>query len=261
MGNTPPEDVVVSAGLAALDGPADADILGAFRARLPGGCTLHLTSDALIALMGHTMGGPGMMVICGTGSMLMALDRSGKEHVLGGWGWKMGDAGSGYTLSRNALVRATEDFDLTGHRSVLMEEALRFFAAAQPRDLIARLYDPAMGTDTMAAFGARVLEAARQGDADALHIAEHEMTRLACLAEALYRQVPEAAVCAVYGGVMQHSPLARQLFTQALSERCSGVAVTAPRHPPEIGAVVLGMLKDGKTAEEISGLLERRNGI
>ena len=261
MGNTPPEDVVVSAGLAALDGPADADILGAFRARLPGGCTLHLTSDALIALMGHTMGGPGMMVICGTGSMLMALDRSGKEHVLGGWGWKMGDAGSGYTLSRNALVRATEDFDLTGHRSVLMEDALRFFAAAQPRDLIARLYDPAMGTDTMAAFGARVLEAARQGDADALHIAEHEMTRLACLAEALYRQVPEAAVCAVYGGVMQHSPLARQLFTQALSERCSGVAVTAPRHPPEIGAVVLGMLKDGKTAEEISGLLERRNGI
>ena len=52
MGNTAPEDVVVSAGLAALDGPADADILGAFRARLPGGCTLHLTSDALIALMG-----------------------------------------------------------------------------------------------------------------------------------------------------------------------------------------------------------------
>ena len=50
MGNTPPEDVVVSAGLAALDGPANADILRAFRARLPVGCTLHLTSDALIAL-------------------------------------------------------------------------------------------------------------------------------------------------------------------------------------------------------------------
>ena len=259
IGETMPGDVVVSAGLAALDGPADAETLRAFRARLPEGCGLHLSSDAMIALMGHTTGAPGMMVICGTGSMLMALDRNGREHVLGGWGWKMGDAGSGYTLARNALARAAEDFDLTGRRSVLMEEALGFFSAAEPRDLIVRLYDPAMGTEKMAAFGARVLEAAKMGDADALHIVEQEMTRLACLAEALYRQVPEAAVCAVYGGVMQHSPLARQLFTEALAERCSAMQVTVPRHTPEIGAAVLGMLQDGKTVQEISRILEGRN--
>ncbi|MBQ6564015.1 MAG: hypothetical protein IJL88_08885 [Clostridia bacterium] len=257
IGKTPPEQVLVTAGLAALDGPAEEEVLRAFRERLPEGCGLELQSDAHIALMGHTAGGPGMMVICGTGSMLMAMDAEGKEHVLGGWGWKMGDAGSGYTLARNALAQAAENFDLTGNQNAVLQEALTFFSAETPRGLIPKLYDPGMGTEKTAAFGAVVLRLAEAGDTDARSITEQEMERLAALAEALKREVPEAAVCAMYGGVFGHSALARQLFAENLGRRCPDVQVTQPRHRPEIGAVVCGMLRDGLTAAEIACRLER----
>ena len=65
----------ICAGLSALDGPADRETLAVFASDTWPAGTLDLQSDAYIALMGCTLGSPGMIVICGTGSMLLLLDR------------------------------------------------------------------------------------------------------------------------------------------------------------------------------------------
>ena len=42
--------------------------------------------------MGCTLGGPGLIAICGTGSMLLLRDREGRTRVSGGWGYLLEDA-------------------------------------------------------------------------------------------------------------------------------------------------------------------------
>ena len=69
--------VKVCAGCAALDGPAPDGILDAFRAVLPPGTRLMLTSDLSAALAGLTRGRPGLMAVCGTGSMVLIRNRKG----------------------------------------------------------------------------------------------------------------------------------------------------------------------------------------
>ena len=94
----------VCVGMSALDGPADEKTLRQFAVGELAGFPLDLQSDAYIALVGFAKGAPGLIVICGTGSMLLMVDERRRQYVSGGWGYLLQDAGSGYTLAREALL-------------------------------------------------------------------------------------------------------------------------------------------------------------
>ncbi len=51
-------------------------------------------NDAYAACIGAFSGGDGGIVIAGTGSIGMALV-AGERHMVGGWGFQLGDHGSG----------------------------------------------------------------------------------------------------------------------------------------------------------------------
>jgi len=115
------------AGLSALDLPADEKTTALFAGGFFTADQLDLQSDAYVALMGLTRGAPGVIVICGTGSMLVTLDKDGMQHVSGGWGYLLGDAGSSYTLAREGLVSAIDSFEQTGPQTALWQEATASF--------------------------------------------------------------------------------------------------------------------------------------
>ena len=240
------------AGLAALDAPAEPDILAAFQEALPQPLRdLDLQSDLYIALMGHTAGAPGLMAVCGTGSMLMALDAQGTQHVMGGWGYRLHDAGSGYSLTRAALIRAVETWEERQESTPLLRSALAFFGAAAPRALIAPLYDASCTPDRFAAFGAQVIGLAEDGDAAALCILRREMAQLSAQAARLLSRVPEAKAVGLYGGVFEHSLLARSLFTGHLRAAHPLARVAPALFPPEIGAVIHRMKQDGVSIDQL----------
>ena len=54
----------------------------------------------------------------------------------------------------------------------------------------------------------------------------------------LLGQFPEADRTGLYGGIFAHSPLARQLFREALAARVPGIRLLDPEFPPELGAVI-----------------------
>ena len=54
-----------------------------------------VTTDIEIALANAFSHGPGIVVSAGTGSVAVGRDRTGKQHRIGGYGWQMGDEGSG----------------------------------------------------------------------------------------------------------------------------------------------------------------------
>ena len=68
------------------------------------GCPVHVTGDADSARAGAFLGGPGVVVIAGTGSM--ASGRNGESSArAGGHGFLLGDEGGAYWIGR-AAVRA-----------------------------------------------------------------------------------------------------------------------------------------------------------
>jgi glucosamine kinase len=64
---------------------------------------LALANDAFTALLGAHAGGPGAIVIAGTGSIGEALRADGTHVSIGGWGYPIGDEASGAWLGMQAM--------------------------------------------------------------------------------------------------------------------------------------------------------------
>jgi N-acetylglucosamine kinase-like BadF-type ATPase len=73
-------------------------------------------SDSEIAYEAYFGTGDGLLIICGTGSVLYGK-HAGTDVRIGGWGKLLGDTGSSYSLSLKVLRRLTRDFDLNDEYS------------------------------------------------------------------------------------------------------------------------------------------------
>ena len=250
----PAEKICV--GMSALDGPADEATLALFASGSLSLTALDLQSDAYAALMGFTQGDPGMIVICGTGSMLLLVDEAGNQHVSGGWGYLLNDAGSGYTLAREGLLKVIDAAEGTGPSTPLTALALAYFGAAHPRGIIDRVYAPDFTPDKMAGFAPCVIAQAEQGEPGALDILTRNMEGLARQAARLFLKAPAARHVGLYGGIFAHSAMARRIFQTTLAELRPEAVVCDLQYPPELGAIIHLMRKAGTLNEASLRLLK-----
>jgi glucosamine kinase len=72
---------------------------------------LALDTDAYTTLLGAHGGRPGAIVAAGTGSVGEALRRDGTRVAVGGWGYPVGDEGSGAWLGLHAIRRVHHALD------------------------------------------------------------------------------------------------------------------------------------------------------
>ena len=236
---------LICVGMSALDAPADTETLARFTAgRLKPG-QLDLQSDAYAALMGFTRGNPGMIVICGTGSMLLLLDEHGQQHVSGGWGYLLADEGSSYTLAREALLAVIDESEGLGEKTVLTRHALDYFGVSSPRMIIDRIYAPDFTPDRLAGFARHVLAEAENGEPVACAILNRTMPRLAAQAAQLMKKSPAAHQVGLYGGVFMHSAAARACFADTLCRLAPQAQICPLDYPPELGAIIHLMRKEG----------------
>ena len=243
------EHPLVCVGMSALDGPADEEILARFTTgRLAPG-QLDLQSDAYAALMGFTRGNPGMIVICGTGSMLLLLDEEGRQHVSGGWGYLLADEGSSYTLAREALLAMIDESEGMGERTALTARALSYFDVAAPRMIIDRIYAPDFTPDRLAGFARCVLQEAEAGEPVALSILHRTMPRLAAQAAQLLKKAPGASRVGLYGGVFLNSHAARTCFADTLCRLAPHAQICSLEYPPELGAIIHLLRREGILCE------------
>ena len=80
-------------------------------------------NDAYVACVGAFAGGDGGIVIAGTGSIGFAVI-NGVRHMVGGWGFALGDHGSGAWLGHHAVRRAALAIDGLLQPTPLIEEVL-----------------------------------------------------------------------------------------------------------------------------------------
>jgi glucosamine kinase len=167
-------------------GPAAAAVAEAVHALVPARRVL-VTSDVVTGYCGAVGLGPGVVVAAGTGMIALAAGPRGVARV-DGWGYLLGDAGSGFEIGRRGLAAALRAHDGRGGSALLAELATEAFGPLD--EVVEAVYGAGNPVGAVAAFAARVAEAARRGDADAAGIwadaaAEVAETALAAAARAL----------------------------------------------------------------------------
>lgn len=99
----PPADIALGLGLAGAGVPAQRS---SFLQADPGFARCVLCNDGVTQLLGAHAGGAGIVVAAGTGSVAAARDEAGQTHQCGGWGYPVGDEGSGAWLGLQAMRHA-----------------------------------------------------------------------------------------------------------------------------------------------------------
>lgn len=83
----------------------------AFKDADPGCAALHLDTDGYAGVLGAHGGAPGLLLVGGTGSVCEALRADGSRACAGGWGWRLGDEGSGAWIGQQAVRHAQRALD------------------------------------------------------------------------------------------------------------------------------------------------------
>ena len=201
-----------------------------FARLLPNARVRENASDAVNALSAGIGRGDGVIAIAGTGSSVFARAK-GEMRQVGGWGYLLGDEGSGFDLGRRALTAALRGLDGRGEATCLRamcEEK----AGCTLRELIVRLYTQD-SKRVIASYAPLLLEAAERGDSAALA----ELSR--STGEMAHAIATAAAYCekkrVVMGGSVWKSKIYRESVERALGE---GYEMIAPSLPPVYGSIV-----------------------
>jgi N-acetylglucosamine kinase-like BadF-type ATPase len=196
-----------------------------------------VTTDIEIALAAAFAEGPGIVVSAGTGSVAVGRDGTGRQHRIGGYGWQMGDEGSGYAIGRAALGAVSRATDGRSPRTALTERVL---AATRSEDFDALVRWAAGASPAeVAALAPPVLETAATGDVLAQGIADYaarELSQLAiCLLPVMEIEPPVGV--AITGGLLGADTSLRRRVLARLAEEPGLQPIEAPVDP------VLGALR------------------
>ena len=139
-------------------------------ARRLAGCArrIEVLSDAQIAHLGALGNRAGVLILSGTGSIVIGRDRAGRWARAGGFGPLLGDEGSGFWLGRAWLRATTQGEDFGPVRRLI-----------QSRDPVRRI----------AALAPAVIARARRGDPRARRIVGEGQDHLAGFARDVARRL------------------------------------------------------------------------
>jgi glucosamine kinase len=213
-------------GLAGLRSAVDGErVATALTART--GARIAVGDDTDAALAGAFRGGPGVVVIAGTGSGAAGRDGAGREVRVGGHGFLLGDEGGGYWIGREAVRAALRAQDGTGPPTALRGVVDRAFRSVESveREVHERPTDRQLFARLVPAVAAAAGE-----DAEARRILADAAAHLVDLAEAVRARLGPLRVAGV-GGIFRCAPI-RAAFSAA-------TGAVDPAEPPELGAVRL----------------------
>ena len=126
--------------------------------------------------------GTGMLLVAGTGSVVLAVDPRGEVVTVGGWGALLGDEGSGYGIGLDGLRAVFRACDGREPETSLTRALLAATNTDTPREL-AGWAVRASKREVAALFGA-VARAARDGDTVAARVVHRALGELRAHLEA-----------------------------------------------------------------------------
>lgn len=194
-----------------------------------------MDSDLFIALKA-TERENSAVIIAGTGSMAAGRSAQGEIITKGGYGYILGDEGSGYRIALDGIREAVRSLDGTGESTLLGEYLLEFSEVKAKEELVDKFYSPEKDRKALASFSRAVALAAEKGDAAALGILRNQAELLSYTARALIKEMPPRPYVFLYGGVFQHCEIFRNHFISLMGDSVAFCALTEKE--PVYGACI-----------------------
>ncbi|MEY9777768.1 glucosamine kinase [Arthrobacter sp. MW3 TE3886] len=206
----------VYAGAGGIDTDDDAAALAALIAPHVPGARITVVHDSRLLL---AAGGAstGVAVIAGTGSAAWGKNGRGEEARAGGWGYLLGDEGSGYWLGREAVRHSLRRMNQGLEPDELSTALLASCGVDDPNKLIAMFHSPETGRRFWAQQARLVVEAADAGHAPSLALMDQAGRDLADLAAQTVRQLGIEGPVILGGGLGMNVPRLQDSFRGALA--------------------------------------------
>ena len=206
---------------------------------------ISVHTDSRAALEGAFDGGAGVVIIAGTGSIVMGKTERRELLTVGGWGRFLGDEGSGYYIGCEALKAVAHHMDHRGESTKLegkMAEAFQWHGRA---DIIHAVYQEKFDLSRLAPL---VVEAAGENDVVSQKILQNAALQLAEQARIVVMRmgILRKTGLVMVGGLIDHENVYSNTLHMKLMKLLPQVEVRLPLHSPAHGAVLIAFDQVGK---------------
>ena len=206
----------VYAGAGGIDTDEDAAALAALIAPHVPGARITVVHDSRLLL---AAGGAstGVAVIGGTGSAAWGRNSRGEEARAGGWGYLLGDEGSGYWLGREAVRHSLRRMNQGLEPDELTTALLASCGVDDPTRLIALFHSPDTGRRYWAERARLVVDAAAAGHVASQELVDQAGRDLAALALQTVRKLGIDGPVILGSGLGMNVPRLQESFRAALA--------------------------------------------
>jgi N-acetylglucosamine kinase len=217
---------IVCAGFAGAGRPDSIAFYREVLQSLIPGAQVVIESDAFIASIGAIGIDPGVLLIAGTGSIVIGRDKDRSMFRVGGWGPHFGDEGSGFWVGREAVRAALRSID--GQNPTEFTE--RVAASLGLKSISGVVAAWATGTIGVPEIAGLFPDVIATYPADpARQILTEAASHLRSLVETASKRVGDGDCRKSLSGSVASHPIVRELI---------GLQFEEPRHTPEWGAVI-----------------------
>jgi N-acetylglucosamine kinase-like BadF-type ATPase len=234
IGDRPSPPVAICLGMAGVDRDTDARVMHTMMRRIGSKARVVIANDALIALVAGVGHEPGVVLIAGTGSIAYGRNRRNEAARAGGWGYVLGDEGSGYWIGRHALRAVVRQADGRGRATALTPLVLAHFGVQRADELVHAVYDRQLRPSAIAAVAHAVQEAADAGDELAGEILTIGARELAACARSVVTLV-------LSGGILHAVPRLATEVEAHLRQMAPQSHIVSLGREPAHGAVALAL--------------------
>lgn len=208
---------LVIAGAGGVDTDDDAArLVGLIQPFVPEGRIEAIHDTRLILAAGDATA--GIALIAGTGSVAWGVDSSGNTARAGGWGYLLGDEGSGYWIGREAVRHALRQSNRGNHPDMLTSALLEAAEVARPEELIAHFHN-FPDRHYLAGQSRLVFNAAGEGHRASLELIDDAAAHLSRLVADVAGQLDLDGPIVAGGGLAVHQKLLQERLVDHLGRR------------------------------------------
>ncbi|NER06557.1 MAG: ATPase, partial [Okeania sp. SIO3C4] len=206
--------------------------------------TIIICSDSPIALVGGIGHSVGIVAMAGTGSQIFGQNSQGLTKRVGGWGYLLGDEGSGYNIAIRGLQAALKSYDGRELPTTLITDFQAYLGLSNIEGLIEVIYRRGWGPTQIAALAPVVSAAADKGDKVAKKIINDAVEELSVATKIVIStlfQPHETFEVVTIGNVWKSIINFRGKFEDSIIAVAPTAKIIWPRHQPAYGAGILAL--------------------
>lgn len=209
--------------------------------------TVMVEQDSTIALATATrLEIPGVVVIAGTGSVVMGTNGRGRIVKVGGWGYILNDEGSAFYIGLEALRAISKSFDGRLPRTRLLRYITNELGVRNFYELLEKIYAMEFSPKVIGELAPLVSRAANEGDRVAITILRRAATELASMVITTLRRLRLREASVHYtGGVFTAGEVFLRPFKGSIRRAYPNVVVEELKYQPVIGALYLALKQSG----------------